>query len=243
MDGAAASTESHGKLVPVSAQAQHQFHLVFSNKTESDAYCLGVWGKLTSRGVQVWQQQKNIPKDSENWFSEWFPSANQAVKVVCFISAAYIKSPYCMKEFRVAQGMDKLLVVACEPVQAIRAVDPMAYPHASDALAYLMGGGQVVFHDTDDVESEIMKFIVSPVGVGGMEPEPQPQPSALGMPPTFPRRLPPPMPPRRRTARPARWRRCWRGSGSPPMRLCSAARAMNSSRTFRMRRRRIWRSC
>jgi hypothetical protein len=52
MDGAA-GTESHGKLVPVSAQAQHQFHLVFSNKTESDAYCLVVWAKLTARGVQV----------------------------------------------------------------------------------------------------------------------------------------------------------------------------------------------
>ena len=54
--------ESHGKLVPVSAQAPFRFHLVFSNKTESDAYCLGVWGELTARGVQVWQQQKNIPK-------------------------------------------------------------------------------------------------------------------------------------------------------------------------------------
>ena len=45
--------ESHGKLVPVSARAQHRFHLVFSNKTESDAYCLVVWRKLTARGVQV----------------------------------------------------------------------------------------------------------------------------------------------------------------------------------------------
>ena len=82
-----------------------------------------------------------------------------------------------MKEFRVAQGMDKLLVVACEPVQAIRAVDPTAYPHASDGLAYLMGGGQVIFHDTDDVEAEIMKFIVLRPDVGGMEPEPEPEPA------------------------------------------------------------------
>jgi hypothetical protein len=119
----------------------------------------------------VWQQKKNIPKDSENWFAEWYPSANQAVKVVCFISAAYLKSPYCMKEFRVAQGMDKLLVVACEPVQAIRAVDPTAHPHASDALAYLLGGGQVIFHDADDVEAEIMKFIVAGAGA---QPEPEP---------------------------------------------------------------------
>ena len=99
-----------------------------------------------------------------------------AVKVVCFVSAAYLKSPYCMKEIRVAQGMDKLLIVACEPVQAIRAVDPTAYPHASDALGYLMGGGQVIFHDMDDVEAEIMKFIAADAATSGMQPEPEPQP-------------------------------------------------------------------
>ena len=53
MDDAGRALESHGKLVPVSAQALFQFHLVFSNKTESDAYCLVVWAKLTARGVQV----------------------------------------------------------------------------------------------------------------------------------------------------------------------------------------------
>ena len=64
---AADDEESHGKLVPVSEQSEFQFHLVFSNKTQTDAYCLEVWGKLTAQGVQVWQQQKNIPKDSDNW--------------------------------------------------------------------------------------------------------------------------------------------------------------------------------
>ena len=64
---AADDEESHGKLVPVSEEAEFQFHLVFSNKTQTDAYCLEVWGKLTAQGVQVWQQQKNIPKDSDNW--------------------------------------------------------------------------------------------------------------------------------------------------------------------------------
>ena len=46
--------ESHGKLVQVSAQAAFQFHLVFSNKTESDVYCLEIWSKLNARGVQTW---------------------------------------------------------------------------------------------------------------------------------------------------------------------------------------------
>ena len=64
---AADDEESHGKLVPVSEQSEFQFHLVFSNKTQTDGYCLEVWGKLTAQGVQVWQQQKNIPKDSDNW--------------------------------------------------------------------------------------------------------------------------------------------------------------------------------
>ena len=71
MEAAAAADsdddESHGKLVPVSAQSEFEFHLVFSNKTQTDAYCLEIWGKLTAQGVQVWQQQKNIPKDSDNW--------------------------------------------------------------------------------------------------------------------------------------------------------------------------------
>jgi hypothetical protein len=151
----AAPTESHGKLAPVSPTDAFQFHLVFSNKTETDGYCLGIWTELTARGVQVWQQKKNIPKDSDNWFSEWYPSANVSIKIVCFLTAAYLKSIYCMKEFRVAAAMDKLLVVVCEPMQAIRAVDPGQYPHAPDAMAYLLGGGQVIFHDSDDVVSEI----------------------------------------------------------------------------------------
>ena len=53
--------ESHGKLVPVSAQAQYQFHLVFSNKTESDAYCLEMWAKLSARGVQTWCARFRYP--------------------------------------------------------------------------------------------------------------------------------------------------------------------------------------
>eukprot|EP01046_Picozoa_sp_COSAG06_P062253 COSAG06_NODE_13973_length_1201_cov_0.823956_1_plen_44_part_10 len=42
-----APQESHGKLVRVSEADAYQFHLVFSNKTESDAYCLQVWTRLT----------------------------------------------------------------------------------------------------------------------------------------------------------------------------------------------------
>ena len=186
MDAAAPPPmESHGKLARVSPADAFQFHLVFSNKTESDALCLAIWTELTARGVQVWQQKKNIPKDSDNWFSEWFPSANVAIKVVCFLTVAYLKSIYCMKEFRVAQALDKLLVVICEPMQAIRAVDPGQYPHASDALAYLLGGGQVIFHDTDDVVGEIVKFL--PREMAASEPEPEPAAIAdgggLGQPP------------------------------------------------------------
>ena len=49
-------------------------------------------------------------------------------------------------------------MVACEPLAEISAVDALAFPHASNALAYLMIGGQVIFHDTEDVTAEIMKF-------------------------------------------------------------------------------------
>ena len=63
-----------------------------------------------------------------------------------------------MKEFRIAEAQKKLLVVACEPLAEIGAVDPSAFPHASDALAYLMMGGEVIVHDSDDVAAEILLF-------------------------------------------------------------------------------------
>ena len=154
-------TTSHGKPMQVSPRPSSSFDLVFSNKTASDAYCLEMCTQLTRRGLKVWQQQNNIPKDSDNWFKEWYPSANASTKIVCFLTSAYLKSESCMKEFTVAEGMGKLLVVACEPMEALRAVDPAAYPDASNALAYLLRGGQVIFHDRDDVAEEIMKFVPS----------------------------------------------------------------------------------
>ena len=63
------------------------------------------------------------------------------------------------KEFGIAQASNKLLVVACEPLSKIRAVDPSAYPQASNVLAYLMNGGQVIFHGEEDVVAEIRKFL------------------------------------------------------------------------------------
>ena len=128
------------------------FHFVFSNKTEHDGLCLAVREQLIAVGVTVWQQQKNIPKDTDNWFTEWFPNAIKAVKIVCFISVDYLKSPFCMKEFRVAQTRGNLLVVACDPLDEIMKVmeEIARYPDASDALAYLMGGGQVIQHGQED---------------------------------------------------------------------------------------------
>ena len=40
------------------------FHLVFSNKTKHDSLCLDVREKLIAVGLNVWQQQKNIPNDA-----------------------------------------------------------------------------------------------------------------------------------------------------------------------------------
>ena len=58
-----------------------------------------------------------------------------------------------------AVSTDKLLVVACEPVAQILSVDVGAYPHCSNAHAYLVRGGQVIFHGQDDVVAEIRKFL------------------------------------------------------------------------------------
>ena len=151
--------ESHGKPIIPTLAADLTFHLVFSNKTAWDALCLEVRGRLVADGVRIWQQRTNIPKDSDNWFSEWYPSATKSKKIVCFISADYLRSPYCMKEWRVAEAKSKLLVVACEPLSQIMAVDPSEYPHASNALAYLDGGGQVIFNGQDDIVAEIRKFL------------------------------------------------------------------------------------
>jgi hypothetical protein len=155
--GADAVVESHGQTAQVTKPSD-EFEFVFSNRTASDALCLRIRAQLTAQGLRVWQQKTNIPKDSDNWFNEWFPSAVKSRKIVCFLTVEYLKSPYCMKEFGIALASHKLLVVACEPLAQIRAVDPSAYPYASNALAYLMGGGQVVFHDTEDVVTEILKF-------------------------------------------------------------------------------------
>ena len=106
----------------------------------------------------------DIPKDSDNWFAEWFPSAQKATKIVCFVNADYLTSPWCMKEFRVAEGLGKLLVVACEPISDIMQVDASQYPHASNALAYFLAGGQAicpdgqVFGGEEDVVQKIIAF-------------------------------------------------------------------------------------
>ena len=92
-------------------------------------------------------------------FSEWYPSAVKARKIVCFISSDYLRSSFCMKEWRIAESKNKLLVVACEPLAEIAAVDPSEFPHASNALAYLDGGGQVISSGKDDVVAEIQKFL------------------------------------------------------------------------------------
>jgi hypothetical protein len=74
-----------------------------------------------------------------------------------------------MKEFVVAETHHKLLVVACESLSVITAVDPTEFPHASNALAHMDTGGQVIFHESavgdgrkseaDDVAVQIMKVL------------------------------------------------------------------------------------
>jgi hypothetical protein len=160
--------QSHGQMVEL--HQTDEFDFVFSNKTATDALCLAVRSKLTELGLKVWQQKTNIPKDSDNWFTEWYPSAISASKIVCFITVDYVKSPFCMKEFVVAKAKGKLLVVACEPLAEIAAVDARQFPHASDCLAFLDTGGQVIcprdglswdgakLCGDEDVVAQILKF-------------------------------------------------------------------------------------
>jgi hypothetical protein len=185
----------HGTLVErlATLRSDESFHFVFSNRTHSDPYAVSLHTELTKRGLRVWQQRMNIPKDSDNWFSEWYPAAAQARKIICFLTAAYMKSPFCMKEWRVAESKHKLLVVVLEPMEQLRGVNPTEFPHASNALAYLDGGGQVIFHDTDDVVGEVLKFtdgggagaeLMPGLGMAGeCEPEPALGLGGLGSPP------------------------------------------------------------
>eukprot|EP01047_Picozoa_sp_COSAG01_P056906 COSAG01_NODE_6511_length_3627_cov_14.580499_1_plen_470_part_10 len=185
----------HGTLVErlATLRSDESFHFVFSNRTHSDPYAVSLHTELTKRGLRVWQQRMNIPKDSDNWFSEWYPAAAQARKIICFLTAAYMKSPFCMKEWRVAESKHKLLVVVLEPMEQLRGVNPAEFPHASNALAYLDGGGQVIFHDTDDVVGEVLKFtdgggagaeLMPGLAIAGeCEPEPALGLGGLGSPP------------------------------------------------------------
>ena len=161
------------------------FHLVFSNKTKHDGLCLDVREKLAAAGLNVWQQSANIPKDSDNWFNEWYPNAIKAVKIVCFISVDYLKSPFCMREFGIALARKNMLVVACDPLDEIKKMEYELdrYPHASNALGYLDGGGQVIMPGEDTV-AEILKFLPS-AAPPQTQPEPQRAP-ALGLTPPTP---------------------------------------------------------
>eukprot|EP01047_Picozoa_sp_COSAG01_P059151 COSAG01_NODE_7066_length_3369_cov_5.472171_1_plen_357_part_00 len=191
-DGGTVLRRHDGELLRrlTTLRSDESFHFVFSNRTHSDPYAVSLHTELTKRGLRVWQQRMNIPKDSDNWFSEWYPTAAQARKIICFLTAAYMKSPFCMKEWRVAESKHKLLVVVLEPMEQLRGVNPAEYPHASNALAYLDGGGQVIFHDTDDVVLEILKFTDSGAELmpglamaDECEPEPALALGGLGSPP------------------------------------------------------------
>ena len=59
--------ESHGLKKLIKLSDKELFHFVFSNKTASDEMCLELRKRLVARGLRVWQQKTNIPKDSENW--------------------------------------------------------------------------------------------------------------------------------------------------------------------------------
>ena len=59
-------THPPAEAAPAPAPAE-QFHMVFSNKTKHDPLCLEVRAQLVARGLAVWQQTTNIPKDSDNW--------------------------------------------------------------------------------------------------------------------------------------------------------------------------------
>ena len=59
------------------------FHFVFSNKTKHDDICLAVRAALVERGLNIWQHATNIPRDSDNWFKEWFPREDVVSDVEC----------------------------------------------------------------------------------------------------------------------------------------------------------------
>eukprot|EP01046_Picozoa_sp_COSAG06_P053498 COSAG06_NODE_9266_length_1943_cov_1.715293_1_plen_626_part_01 len=190
MEAAAAPTESHGRPIEKHRVTSDEefFHLVFSNKTENDERALEIRSELIRRaGLSIWQQTTNIPKDSDNWFNEWYPSASKAIKIPCYLTVNYLKSPYCMKEFGIALAKGKLLAIAIDPLSEIVKVDPSEFPHASNALAYLEGGGQVIFDDAEDTVAEILKFTpdvermpaVAPVAPPAPK-SPSPAPSSPG---------------------------------------------------------------
>ena len=65
-----------------------------------------------------------------------------------------------MREFGIALARKNMLVVACDPLDEIKKMEYELdrYPHASNALGYLDGGGQVIMPGEDTV-AEILKFL------------------------------------------------------------------------------------
>ena len=155
------------------SRAADHFDLVFSNKTESDALCVELRGELQKSGLWVWQQRENISRDASSWFDLWYQSAEKARKIVCFLTVAYLKSEFCMREWQVAQAKGKLVVVLVDPYEQLMAVDTAGFPKASSAKAYIETGGQVIF-TTNDVAGELLKLIPPHSERGG---------ATLGVPP------------------------------------------------------------
>ena len=116
-----------------------------------------------------------------------------------------------MKEFGIALNRKNQLVVACEPLADIRKVEHELdrFPHASDALAFLMTGGQVIEHGRDDTVAEILKFFPDAAPPEPQpEPEPQPQPQPQPQPEPAPEPAPQPAPERRSFLRSTTCLRC-----------------------------------
>ena len=75
---------------------------------------------------------------------EWMQATRHASKIVCVLTQSSLSSARCMKEFRTARAVGKLVAVACEPLERLCAVDVGASPHARDAIEYLAAGGEVL---------------------------------------------------------------------------------------------------
>ena len=78
------------------APEEELYDVVFSCTPHSESLCAALRQQLVSAGAKVWLHDAATRlESSQDRFALWFSAASSARKVVCFVSAGYLRSETC----------------------------------------------------------------------------------------------------------------------------------------------------